>query len=93
MSMQDGKYEVYVVGYSEMDIVNKHYTEAILEHSDFNICESIEIADFIFMPNEYSDTNDAKFSRDYSETDCIEIAESLNELCMLRDDYESRGIV
>ena len=86
MSTQDSKFEVYVVGYSKMDIVNSNYTEAIVQGNDFNICESIEIADFIYIPNEYSETLDAKFSKDYAKTDCIEVAESLDDLLKYRDE-------
>ena len=91
MSIQDGKFEVYVVGYvQDMDFINKKYIEASLSQANFNLCESIECADFILLLNEYNNTNDAMFSKDYAKIDYIEIAETLYDLLRLRDEAQFR---
>ena len=91
MSIQDDKFEVYVVGYAQdMDFINKKYTEAILSQANFNLCENIECADFILLLNEYNNTNDAIFSKNYAKVDCIEIAETLYDLLRLRDEAQFR---
>lgn len=93
MSIQDNKFEVYVCGYNrDADFINKKYIEATLEMHSFNLCESIEIADFILNLNEFSNTNDAIFSIDYAKVNCIEVAENLYDLLRLRDEAEFRGI-
>ena len=92
MSIQDNKYEVYVPEYHSIDYANKKYIECMLEQSDFNLASSIHNADFIFILDEYKDTYDAIFSHEYAEVNYIEIAESLYDLCKLRDDYELKEI-
>lgn len=91
MSIQDARYEVYIVGHSDMDYINKNYIKNILSEHNFNLCESIENADFILDTKEFSDTNDSVFSLEYAERDCIEVAETLYDLLRFRDDYEKRG--
>lgn len=88
MSIKDGKFEVYVVGYSkDMNYINKKYINDILEKRNFNLCERIEVSDFILLLNEYSHTDDALFSEDYATVDYIDIAENLEDLLRLRDEY------
>ena len=91
MSIQDGKFEVYVVGCAQdLDYIDKKFTEAVLDIHDFNLCESIECADFILLLNEYNSTNNAIFSKEYSDLNNIEIAETLYDLHRLRDKAQFR---
>lgn len=91
MSIQDNKFEIYCIGHSDMDYINKNYIKNILSEHNFNLCESIEHADFILDTKEFSDTYDSVFSLEYAERDCIEVAETLYDLLRLRDDCEKRG--
>ena len=86
MSIQDNKFEIYVVGHNDMDYINKNYIKNILSEHNFNLCESIEHADFILDTKEFSDTHDSVFSLEYAEKDCIEVAETLYDLLRLRDE-------
>lgn len=86
MSIQDNKFEVYYIGQKEMDYINKNYIKNILSEHNFNLCESIENADFILDTKEFSDTYDSVFSLEYAERDCIEVAETLYDLLRLRDE-------
>ena len=91
MSVENSKFEVYVVGYSDnMSYINKKYVKDVLEKNNFSLCESIEIADFILSLNEWNNTNDFIFSKDYSVINYIDIAESLDDLLSLRDYYQFR---
>lgn len=91
MSIENSKFEVYVVGYSnDMSYINKKYIKDILEKNNFSLCESIEIADFILSLKEWNNTNDFIFSKDYSVINYIDIAESLDDLLSLRDYYQFR---
>lgn len=90
MSITDGKFEIYVVGYSDMDIPNKKYVESILNENNFNLTESIENCDIIYMTNEFSHTMDGVLSKDYAESNYIDIATSLEDLLRLRDEYQLR---
>lgn len=92
MTIQDGCYEVYIIGYSYMDYVNKNYVKNILNENNFNLCESIEHVDFILNTGEFLDTHDYIFSLEYAERDNVEVCESLDDLLRLRDEYEFRGI-
>lgn len=92
MSIQDNKFEIYCIGHSDMDYINKNYVKNILSGNNFNLCESIEQADFILNTGEFLDTYDYIFSLEYADRDCIEIAENLEDLLKLRDEYEFRGI-
>ena len=91
MSVENSKFEVYVVGYSDnMSYINKKYIKDILEKNNFSLCESIEIADFILSLNEWNNTNDFMSSKDYAIINYIDIAESLEDLLSLRDYYQFR---
>lgn len=90
MTIRDNKFEVYVVGHSDMDYPNKNYIKNILNEHDFNLCESIESADFILDTKEFSDTYDAVFSLEYAERDYIEVAETLYDLLRLRNEAQFR---
>lgn len=91
MSFQDGKYEVYVIGYSkDMDYVNKTYVEKVLNAHGFNLCKNIEGADFILDTGEHSGTMDSVNSLEYAKRDYIEVAESLGDLLYLRALEEDR---
>lgn len=90
MSIQDNKFEIYCIGHSDMDYINKSYIKNILSEHNFNLCESIEHADFILDTKEFSNTHDSVFSLEYAERDCIEVAETLYDLLRLRDEAEFR---
>lgn len=90
MSIQDGKFEVYIIGYNNSDYINKNYIKNILSENNFNLCESISQADFILDTKEFSDTHDSVFSLEYAERDYIEVAETLYDLLRLRDEAEFR---
>ena len=90
MSIQDNKFEIYVIGHSDMDYINKNYIKNILNAHNFNLCEYIVDADFILDTKEFSDTHDSIFSLEYAERDCIEVAETLYDLLRLRDEAEFR---
>ena len=130
MSVENSKFEVYVVGYSDnMSYINKKYIadilelgkfskeihskignyiinknidyvilvgnevkyiKDILEKNNFNLCESIEIADFILSLKEWNNTNDFMLSKDYAIVNYIDIAKSLDDLLSLRDYYQFR---
>jgi hypothetical protein len=90
MSIQDDKFEIYCIGYKNSDYINKNYIKNILSEHNFNLCESIENADFILDTKEFSDTYDSVFSLEYAERDCIEVAETLYDLLRLRDEAEFR---
>ena len=90
MTIQDNKFEVYVIGHSNMDYINKNYIKNILSEHNFNLCENIESADFILDTKEFSDTHDSVFSLEYAERDCIEVAETIYDLLRLRDEAEFR---
>lgn len=90
MSIQDNKFEIYCIGHSDMDYINKNYIKNILSEHNFNLCESIENADFILDTKEFSDTHDSVFSLEYAKKDYIEVAETLYDLLRLRDEAEFR---
>lgn len=90
MSIQDGKFEVYIIGYNNSDYINKNYIKNILSENNFNLCESISQADFILDTKEFSDTHDSVFSLEYAKKDYIEVAETLYDLLRLRDEAEFR---
>ena len=90
MSIQDGKFEVYVIGYNDSDYINKNYIKNILSEHNFNLCESIESADFILDTKEFNNTHDSIFSLEYAERDHIEVAETLYDLLRFRDEAQFR---
>ena len=90
MSINDGKFEVYVVGYDESDFVSKNYISKILLENNFNLTNMIENADFILLLEEYRNTLEAGIALQYSEMDKIEIAESLEDLLRYRDEAQFR---
>ena len=92
MTIQDSKYEIYVVGYFSLDYPSKTYYKRELELNNFNLTENIENADFILLEKNLETFDDAIFSKEYSDINCVEIAEDIGELLKLRDEYEMRAI-
>lgn len=90
MSITDGKFEIYVVGYSDMDIPNKKYVESILNENNFNLTESVENCDIIYMTSEFSHTIDGVLSKECAEILNLDIAESLNDLLTIREESQIR---
>ena len=90
MTIENGKFEIYVPGLSQVDFVSKNYVEAVLEQANFGIADSILDADFILMLNEFADTFDYIQTKPILESLDVEFAENLYDLHRLRDDYEFR---
>lgn len=88
MLIQNEKFKVYVIGHKDMNDTNINYTRNILNENDFNLCESIESADFILDTKEFSDTYDAIFSLEYANRDYIEVAETLFDLLRFRNEAQ-----
>jgi len=88
MSVHDAKYEIYIVGYDNMNYINKMYIENILQENNFNITKILSKSDFIYYTEEVKNTADYVNAKDYSNIDCIEMTNDLDELLILRDSYE-----
>lgn len=91
MSVQDGKYEVYYIN-PKKDYIDVTYVKNILEENYFNLCDSLEQADFILDTKEFINSPEWIKAMDYSKIDCIEVAETLHDLLRLRDEAQFRGI-
>lgn len=93
MSVQDSKFEVYIVGYQDMGYVEKRYAEISLTREGFNLCQNIEKADFILAEEPYKVCDDYFRSKDYADVNCIEIVDNIYDLLKLREHYEFRGVI
>lgn len=88
MTVEDGKYEVYVIGYNTSDYINKNYIEEILSENNFNLCKNIEYADFILDTKDFLNTPDSAFALEYAEINYVEVAETIYDLLRFRENSE-----
>lgn len=83
--MDKKNFKVYVIGYKNPKNKNTDYIKTILKAHNFDLCEHVEISDFILDTGEFSNEEENRKVLAYAEMDYIEVARNLHDLLKLRE--------